>query len=247
MRVFFYLLSFIFLINSIVLTIRKSFTLGLAIMFILTFSFFIFANFFDFWISITKAGTGLIFRYLVIASVICFIFLLSFILSYARTNVSFKENAIIVLGCGLNEDGTPSYTLKKRLDGCIDYYNKNQKSYIIVTGGYSRKSSLTEADSMKKYLISKGIPENKIFCENKATNTRENFEYSLEILKNLGIDETNIAFVTNSFHCYRAAMYAKEAGFENTKIYSVKTDKFVFIPAVLRETCAVAAMMFFKF
>lgn len=216
-------------------------------MFILTFSFFVFARFFSFWESITQSGIGLCLKYLIILGVFAFLFLTSYVLSYAKTTATYNENAIIVLGCGLESGGTPSYTLKNRLNGCIDYYKNNPDCYIVVTGGYSRGNKITEAEGMKNYLIENGIPENKIFCETKATNTKENFINSLQILQNFGINEDNVVFVTNSFHCYRAGVYAKQAGFENIKSLSVKTDQVVFIPAVLREVCGVAMMMFFKY
>ncbi len=216
-------------------------------MFILTFSFFIFARFFHFWEIISQDGIGFYLKYIVILGVLAFLFLVSYILSYAKTTTTYNETAIIVLGCGLESDGTPSYTLKNRLDGCINYYNKNPNSYIVVTGGYSRGNKITEADGMKNYLVENGIPENKIICEFQATNTKENFVNSLQILKISGINADSIVFVTNSFHCYRAGVYAKQAGFKNVNSLSVKTDWIVFIPSVLREVCGVAMMMFFKY
>ena len=168
-------------------------------------------------------------------------------LSFARTTVNYHEDAIIVLGCGLNSDGTPSHTLINRLDGCIDYYYRNPDCYIVVTGAVSRFGNMTEGAAMKKYLIEKGIPEYQILTDEKATNTKENFEYSLQLLKMVGIGKENIAFVTNSFHIFRGSQYAKLAGFENITALSVKTDRAVFMPAVIREVCAVAAQMFFKY
>ena len=84
-------------------------------------------------------------------------------------------------------------------------------------------------------------------CDEKATNTKENFEYSLELLREKDLGENNIAFVTNSFHIFRATQYASQAGFNNINALSVKTDRAVFLPAVIREVCAVAAQMFFKY
>ena len=75
----------------------------------------------------------------------------------------------------------------------------------------------------------------------------ENLEYSLELLREKGLGENNIAFVTNSFHIFRATQYASQAGFNNINALSVKTDRAVFLPAVIREVCAVAAQMFFKY
>ena len=226
---------------------RKSFTVGLAIMFALTFSFFILARFLPFWKSLTDNFAGYVLRAIALGGTLVFIALCCFVMSYARTTADYNEEAIIVLGCGLESDGTPSKTLKLRLDGAIDYYDKNPDCYIITTGSFSRGSKITEAESMKNYLVENGIPENKIICDNQATNTKENFRYSLQLLNKFDINEDRIVFVTNSFHCYRSTMYAKEAGFNTINTISVKTDSVVLAPALIREVFAVAAMMFFKY
>lgn len=247
MRIFLYFVSAVFVVNSIVLTGRKSFTLGLAIMVAIAAVSFILARYIDFWISITDKGVGLVVKYVILFSLLCFVFLAGYVLSYAHSTVTYKEDAIIVLGCGLNKDGTPSHTLQNRLDGCIDYYSKNPDCIIVVTGAVSRFGNFTEASSMKKYLVDNGIPAEKILTDEKATNTKENFEYSLKLLREKGLDGTNTAFVTNSFHIFRATQYASQVGFSNINALSVKTDRAVFLPAVIREVCAVAAQMFFKY
>ncbi|MBR4036797.1 MAG: YdcF family protein [Oscillospiraceae bacterium] len=247
MRTFLYIISAVFTLNTIILIGRRSFTLGLAIMVGLSVTAFFTARYFDFIYRLTQDGPGLYFRFFILFGIACFIFLAAYVLSFARTTVTYNEDAIIVLGCGLNSDGTPSHTLVNRLDGCVKYHSKNPDSYIVVTGGLSRFGNQTEGMSMKKYLTDKGVSADKILVDEKATNTKENFEYSLQLLETAGIGKDNIAFVTNSFHIFRGGQYAKQAGFEKITALSVKTDRAVFMPAVIREVCAVAAQMFFKY
>lgn len=247
MRSFLYITSFIFLANAIILVGRRSFTLGLAIMFGISALSFLTATLFDFLCAVTHSGAGMYIKYFVLFFLVCFVFLSAYVLSFARTTVSYKEDAIIVLGCGLNSDGTPSHTLVNRLDGCIDYFNKNPDCTIVVTGAVSRFGNMTEGAAMKKYLVDRGIPEYKILADEKATNTKENFEYSLQLLEKAGLSGKNTAFVTNFFHIFRAGKYAEMAGFDRIKALSVKTDRAVFLPAVIREVCAVAAQLFFKY
>lgn len=247
MRTFLYIISVIFMGNAIVLVGRRSFTLGLAMMFGVSIVAFVVARYFDFWRDITGNGIGMYLKYIVLFGLVCFMFLSAYVLSFARTTVSYKEDAIIVLGCGLNSDGTPSHTLENRLDGCVEYCRQNPDCFIVVTGAVSRFGNMTEGAAMKKYLVDKGIDADHILVDEKATNTKENFEYSLQLLENVGLGEKNICFVTNSFHIFRGSQYAKLAGFENIKALSVKTDRAVFLPAVIREVCAVAAQMYFKY
>ena len=141
------------MINSLLLTLRKSFTVGLAIMFALTFTFFILAKFLPFWTELTDNFAGHLLRYIILGGSCVFIAMCCFVMSYARTTADYNEEAIIVLGCGLEEDGTPSKTLELRLDGAIDYYHKNSDCYIVTTGSFSRGSKITEAESMKKFIF----------------------------------------------------------------------------------------------
>lgn len=247
MHVFLYILSALFMLDSIVLIGRKSFTLGLVIMIAISIAFFVLAKYLDFFTSVTADGAGMYIKYTVLLGTFCFLLLAGFILSNARTTVTYNEDAIIVLGCGLNRDGSPSHTLKNRLDGCIDYYSRNPDCYVVVSGGMDRFNHMTEGAAMKKYLTENCIDRDRILTDEKAENTKENFEYAMQLLADKGIKTDNICFVTNSFHIFRATKYAEMAGFRHINALSVKTDRAVFVPAVLREVCAVALQIIFKY
>lgn len=247
MRTFLYILSALFLLDSIVLIGRKSFTLGLVIMIAISVAFFLLGRYLELWQTLTASGIGMYIKYIILLGIFCYLTLAGYVLSYARTTVTYKENAIIVLGCGLNSDGSPSHTLKARLDGCIDYYSKNPLCYVVVSGGMDRFNNMTEGSAMRKYLIDNGIPADRILTDEKAENTKENFEYAIQLLTDAGIQTDRICFVTNSFHIFRSTNYARLAGFEQIKALSVTTDRAVFVPAVLREVCAVAVQIIFKY
>ncbi len=247
LRNFLYFLSFIFFANSIILVGRKSFTLGLAIMFCISAFLFIFSHWMDFWLGLTASGIGYYLRYIITVGMCIYLFLIGYVLFFAHSTATYSENAVIVLGCGLNRDGTPGPTLTKRLEGCIEYYNKNPDCYVVVSGSYSRFNNVTEGIAMKNYLLENNIPDEKILLDEKATNTRENFRYSMELLNQKNIPTENICYITNSFHVYRSGIYARQEGFAFPKAVSVSTDYAVFIPAVLREVYAVAAMMIFNY
>ena len=65
---------------------------------------------------------------------------------------------------------------------------------------------------MKKYLVEQGIGTDRVYAEEKATNTKENFEYSKAIIDNLLGENAKIAFVTTNFHVYRAGRVAAAQG-----------------------------------
>lgn len=123
-------------------------------------------------------------------------------------NVLYDEDAVIILGAGIRGDKV-SPNLQKRLDKAVEYYIKNATAVFVVTGGRGEQEDITEALAMERYLTSKGIPNNQIIREEKATSTFENFTFSKDILRQRFPHEYSIVFITNNFHVYRAESIAK--------------------------------------
>ena len=132
-----------------------------------------------------------------------------------RDNITFDEDAVIVLGKGLDGDKVPP-NLAKRLDKAIEYHEKNPKALIVVSGGKGSDEKLSEAQAMYDYLISKGMPEEIIIIEDKSTTTYENFIFSTDILKERMGEDYSVAFISNRFHIWRAERLAKSLGINAT-------------------------------
>ena len=49
-----------------------------------------------------------------------------------------KPDYILVLGTGINVDGSPTLTLEKRLQWGIDYAKQHPDAYIVVSGGQGK-------------------------------------------------------------------------------------------------------------
>ena len=130
----------------------------------------------------------------------------------ARDNADGSEKAVIVLGCGIDGEQV-SPKLARRLDKAAEYFAEHPDKPVIVSGGQGAQEDIPESTAMKRYLVSKGVPDDMIIEESKSTSTFENFEYSKDIADSLpGGDR--IVFVTSRFHIYRASRYAAGAGFE---------------------------------
>lgn len=116
---------------------------------------------------------------------------------------------VIVLGAQWKANG-PSYVLQKRLDKAIEYLNDNPETLVIVSGGQGGNEHITEAQGMQGYLVAAGIAPERIFMEDKSTNTCENLVFSSEFL-----DEANdrVVLVTNNFHVFRATAIARKQGY----------------------------------
>lgn len=126
-------------------------------------------------------------------------------------NVKYDEDAVIVLGSGIRGEHV-SRNLAKRLDKAIEYHKKNPNAYIIVSGGQGRDEQISESQAMEKYLLTKGIAQEKIIKEDKSTTTEENFLFSFEIMKKNNLSKDKAVYVTSAFHVYRAGLLVKRCG-----------------------------------
>lgn len=136
----------------------------------------------------------------------------SFLAVYgSNDNADYAEQTVIVLGCGIRGERV-SVGLAKRLNEAYEYHLQNPDAFIIVSGGQGPQEDIPEALAMKRYLMEKGVPEDKIIMEDKSTSTITNFKYSHEIMKEKGLPDDSVVFVTNGYHVYRAASYAKAEG-----------------------------------
>lgn len=153
-----------------------------------------------------------------------------------------EVDTVIVLGCGIWPDGSPTLALQLRLDKAIDYYEKYPRVNIIVTGGQGPNEPFSEAMAMEKYLIQHGIPGEKIIIEDESTSTRENFEFSRRLM-NVSDDEiVKIIFITNDFHVFRSRILAKRFGFEGYAV-PAPTPNVILVNSYLREFFAFVKSM----
>lgn len=120
-------------------------------------------------------------------------------------------DAIIVLGAAVHGDKV-TWVLENRLNTAAEYLEAHPNAVCVVSGGQGSGETVTEASAMKKYLVEHGVDASRIYTEERATNTKENFEYSKEIIDGLLGADAKIAFVTTNFHVYRAGRVAAAQG-----------------------------------
>jgi hypothetical protein len=82
----------------------------------------------------------------------------------------FSKPAIVILGYGLNPDGTMRTILRRRVLTGLTVAQFFPQSPIIVTGGNPQNGN-TEAGQMRKMLMLLGFPDNRIIVEDRANST----------------------------------------------------------------------------
>ena len=124
-----------------------------------------------------------------------------------------NKDFIIVLGCGLKQDGSPSPLLRGRLDRAIAFAQKQEKEngkapVFITSGGQGPNEPCSESAAMARYLTAHGIPETRIIEEDRSTSTFENMKFSKE--KIWSVDpEAKVAFSTTNYHVFRSGLLAR--------------------------------------
>ena len=169
----------------------------------------------------------------------------SFLAIYGgQDTADYTEQTVIVLGCGIRGERV-SVGLAKKLNKAAEYHEKNPEAMIIVSGGQGPQEDISEALAMKRYLVDKGIPEDKIIMEDKSVSTITNFRYSREIMEKEGLPLSSVVFVTNAYHVYRGASYAKDEGFLEVSHLGTDIIWYTIPMNYMREMMAVVKMWVF--
>jgi uncharacterized SAM-binding protein YcdF (DUF218 family) len=121
----------------------------------------------------------------------------------------FSKPAIVILGYGLNPDGTMRTILRRRVLTGLTVAQFFPQSPIIVTGG-NPQNGKTEAGQMAAMLQLLGLPANRIIVEDKANSTVQNARFSVPLAKQAGT--SGIILVTSTTHQGRADGDFADAG-----------------------------------
>ncbi|MDF2568335.1 MAG: hypothetical protein K0R90_1791 [Oscillospiraceae bacterium] len=148
-----------------------------------------------------------------------------------------NDQTVVVLGCKVNGE-IPSRMLTRRLETAYELLVNNPELKCVVTGGQGEDEVCTEASVMQKFLAEKGIAQERIFFEDQAINTKENFQKTAEIIDKNHLN-TSIIIVTDFFHQYRSQFYANKFALESTSV-SCSTQPDLFLCYWVREVLAVA-------
>ncbi len=130
-----------------------------------------------------------------------------------KDNLPQKTDCLIVLSYTVKNKTTPTKLTQAVLDLTYGLWRKFPKAKVIVSTGDNQGLGVTNAQVMKQYLISLGMPENTITKEDKSMNTYENLKYSWSILKKSKYK--NITLITLDLHARRSVATAKKLGMEN--------------------------------
>ena len=167
------------------------------------------------------------------------------IIKNARTDADAERPYLIVLGAAVYGD-QPSLTLVRRMEGALDYLERYPESKAIVTGGMGPGETVTEAQAMHDWLTARGIAEERILLESRATSTRENLSYSFDMIRALGEEpDGRVAIVSSAYHLYRAKSMARLQGVEAVGVAAPWGYTMVMLNYFIREAFGITHLWAF--
>ena len=149
----------------------------------------------------------------------------------ARYEPAKDKDYIIVLGCAIRKDGTPTPLLRSRLNRALTFAAAQEKEtgkapVFVLSGGQGADECVSEAECMRRYLAGQGVPEDRMILEDRSTDTAENMAFSKKLIldrvrpgdsgeaprgywPSLDDPEARIAFSTTNYHVFRSGLKAR--------------------------------------
>ena len=166
-----------------------------------------------------------------------------FCIKSARHIPAFDKDYLLILGSQIRKDGTLPPILRARVDRAVEFSEMQREAtgkelIFVPSGGQGSNEVISEGEAMRRYLIERGIPEDRIFPETESKNTYENLKNSAALIRaREGGKDANLAFSTTNYHVFRAGMLAAEQGIRAEGIGS-PTKRYFWLNAFVREYIA---------
>ncbi len=149
----------------------------------------------------------------------------------ARYEPKKDKDYIIVLGCAIRKDGTPTPLLRCRLDRALTFAKRQEAEtgkapIFVLSGGQGADECVSEAECMRRWLTEQGVPEERMILEDRSTDTAENMAFSKKLILErvrpakeapavywpaADDPEARIAFSTTNYHVFRSGLKARRS------------------------------------
>lgn len=186
----------------------------------------------------TKKAGKIIFDTLFVSGcsvLLCFFIALGSTIAASTTNAA-NQKTVIILGCAVVGE-QPSWMLSHRINSAYKYLEENPDSVAVLSGGQGHDERISEAQCMFNVLTEKGIDPDRLYLEDKSTNTFENISFSKKIIDDNSLS-TDVAIASSSFHLKRATLIAEKQGLNPARISS-HTSYFLRVTYYVRDTFGV--------
>ena len=154
------------------------------------------------------------------------------ILTTAEAAAIGDFDCILVLGCRVHNNTTPSDMLEDRLRRGVEAYDAGAAPKILMSGDHGRED-YNEVKVMKQYAIDAGIASADVFMDHAGFSTYESMYRARDIFQ-----AKKVLIVTQEYHLYRALYIADALGLE---AYGVAADYRTYVGQVMRDAREIVA------
>ncbi|MBB2202985.1 YdcF family protein [Gluconacetobacter tumulisoli] len=123
---------------------------------------------------------------------------------------------IVIFGARVRPDGTPTATLRRRVEAAIAYARSIPSALFIPTGG-SPDGRPAEAAIMVRLLREAGIPDASILAEDTALDTLDSVLACSALLRGRGY-RGPVAVASSAYHLPRCLVLMRLAGWRVARV-----------------------------
>lgn len=137
-----------------------------------------------------------------------------------------KADAVLVFGCGVYADGSPTPMLRDRVLRGVELMRKGAAAKLLLSGDHGQKN-YDEVNAMKKLALEQGIAAEDIFLDHAGFSTWDSLKRAHDIF---GV--RNVTLVSQRYHLYRGLYMADALGMQ---FRGVPADRQAYAGQWLRE------------
>ena len=138
-----------------------------------------------------------------------------------REKPKISDTAIVL---GAYTDGfNPSPPLVARLRAALHLYRQGVVPTILVSGGKGADETVSEATSMKRFLVYNGVPPECVLEDRHSSDTWENLKNSRALMERVKLNTAVI--VTSDYHMPRALAVARQLKMDVSGYAAYSSDK----------------------
>jgi len=170
-------------------------------------------------------------------TVICssILFPLAQMLCFGLTDYRRPADVIVVFGCRVFADGTPSLALSDRVKTGVELYQAGLASRLFFSGGPG-EGVVHETDAMRQLALKLGVPEYAIETDRSGLNTHETVRNL--VASRAGVRPPRLLAVSHFYHLPRIKLSFRRAGWEVFTVPARESRRLLYLERYLAREIA---------
>lgn len=155
---------------------------------------------------------------------------------FGKTDYRRTADVIVVFGCLVHADGTPSMALADRVRTGVELYRDGLAQWLLFSGGPG-EGTTHETDAMRTLAIQLGVPSSDIQVDREGLNTQQTVDNAVR--RDWQGGTPRILAVSHFYHLTRIKLCFRRAGWDVMTVPANESRDLVNLPHyLLREVAA---------